>query len=103
MRAAVLYEAGVARGAVPAAQMRQPGRVHVARAALSMPGTESYQHTAKKQCFIPALINKGVAAYFRLTRAARKLKSKRRVVERTHVWTERWRRTVMHHDRKHTC
>ncbi len=22
------------------------------------------------------------------------------VVERTHAWTERWRRTVMHHDRK---
>jgi putative transposase len=21
------------------------------------------------------------------------------VVERTHAWTERWRRTVMHHDR----
>jgi putative transposase len=25
---------------------------------------------------------------------------KRWVVERTHAWTERWRRTVMHHDRK---
>jgi transposase len=25
---------------------------------------------------------------------------KRRVVERTHAWTERWRCTVMHHDRK---
>lgn len=25
---------------------------------------------------------------------------KRWVVERTHVWTERWRRTIMHHDRK---
>ena len=25
---------------------------------------------------------------------------KRRVVERTHAWTERRRRTVMHHDRK---
>jgi len=22
------------------------------------------------------------------------------VVERTHAWTERWRRTAMHHDRK---
>lgn len=25
---------------------------------------------------------------------------KRWVVERTHAWTERWRRTIMHHDRK---
>lgn len=25
---------------------------------------------------------------------------KRGVVETTHAWTERWRRTVMHHDRK---
>lgn len=25
---------------------------------------------------------------------------KRWIVERTHAWTERWRRTVMHHDRK---
>ncbi len=25
---------------------------------------------------------------------------KRWVVERTHAWTERWRRTVLHHDRK---
>lgn len=25
---------------------------------------------------------------------------KRWVVERTHAWIERWRRTVMHHDRK---
>jgi transposase len=25
---------------------------------------------------------------------------KRWVVERTHAWTQRWRRTVMHHDRK---
>jgi transposase len=25
---------------------------------------------------------------------------KRWVVERTHAWTERWRRTVMHHDCK---
>ena len=27
---------------------------------------------------------------------------KRWVVERTHAWTERWRHTVMHHDRKLT-
>jgi putative transposase len=25
---------------------------------------------------------------------------KRWVVERTHAWIERWRRTIMHHDRK---
>lgn len=25
---------------------------------------------------------------------------KRWVVERTHAWNERWRRMVMHHDRK---
>jgi putative transposase len=28
------------------------------------------------------------------------IQPKRWVVERTHAWTERWRRTVMHHDRK---
>lgn len=28
-----------------------------------------------------------------------KVSPKRWVVERTHAWTERWRRTVMHHDR----
>lgn len=35
-----------------------------------------------------------------LARAGFTVLPKRWVVERTHAWTERWRRTVMHHDRK---
>jgi len=35
-----------------------------------------------------------------LARAGFTVLPKRWVVERTHAWTERWCRTVMHHDRK---
>ncbi|MFC5513557.1 IS5 family transposase [Massilia jejuensis] len=45
---------------------------------------------ASKQVVVPA--GGGNVAFL--------IQPKRWVVERTHAWTERWRRTVMHHDRK---
>jgi putative transposase len=46
-------------------------------------------HDPKKALEPAAVINSGFT-----------ILPKRWVVERTHAWTERWRRTVMHHDRK---
>ncbi|WP_075790650.1 IS5 family transposase [Massilia putida] len=52
-------------------------------------GTTGTLHNAA-QATVPTMeIEKGFVAL-----------PKRWVVERTHAWTERWRRTVMHHDRK---
>lgn len=52
-------------------------------------GTTGTLHTAAQETVPAAEISKGFVAL-----------PKRWVVERTHAWTERWRRTVMHHDRK---
>lgn len=52
-------------------------------------GTTGTLHKAAQETVPAAEISKGFVAL-----------PKRWVVERTHAWTERWRRTVMHHDRK---
>lgn len=52
-------------------------------------GTTGTLHNTAQGTVPAAEINKGFVAL-----------PKRWVVERTHAWTERWRRTVMHHDRK---
>jgi len=52
-------------------------------------GTTGTLHKAAQEAVPAVEINKGFVAL-----------PKRWVVERTHAWTERWRRTVMHHDRK---
>jgi len=52
-------------------------------------GTTGTLHNAAQGTGSAAEINTGFVAL-----------PKRWVVERTHAWTERWRRTIMHHDRK---
>jgi transposase len=52
-------------------------------------GTTGTLHDPKQSPEKAAVINAGFMVL-----------PKRWVVERTHAWTERWRRTVMHHDRK---
>jgi hypothetical protein len=52
-------------------------------------GTTGTLHDPKKAPEQAAVVNAGFMVL-----------PMRWVVERTHAWTERWRRTVMHHDRK---
>jgi transposase len=52
-------------------------------------GTTGTLHDPKQTAAPAAEINAGFV-----------VRPKRWVVERTHAWTERWRRTVMHHGRK---
>jgi transposase len=52
-------------------------------------GTTGTLHDAARTPVQPADMNAGFVVL-----------PQRWVVERTHAWTERWRRTVMHHDRK---
>jgi transposase len=52
-------------------------------------GTTGTLHNAAQGAVPAAEIDKGFVAL-----------PKRWVVERTHAWIERWRRTIMHHDRK---
>lgn len=52
-------------------------------------GTSGTLHDSKKAPEQAAVVNAGFMVL-----------PVRWVVERTHAWTERWRRTVMHHDRK---
>jgi putative transposase len=78
-----------AYGGVCARDLEQ--RHHISVEVVRRPGngTTGTLHNAAQGTAPAAEINKGFVAL-----------PKRWVVERTHAWTERWRRTVMHHDRK---
>ena len=68
-------------------EQAHPIRVEVVRHPAN--GTTGTLHDPKKAPEQAAVVNAGFMVL-----------PMRWVVERTHAWTERWRRTVMHHDRK---
>jgi transposase len=83
-----LYTDG-AYGGTRAREIEQRHHIRVEVVRRPGNGTTGILHNAA-QVSVPATeINKGFVVL-----------PKRRVVERTHAWIERWRRTVMHHDRK---
>lgn len=72
-----------------ARDIEQAHRIHVEVVLRPGKGTTGTLHDPMQPSEPPAGINAGFVVL-----------PKRWVVERTHAWTERWRRTVIHHDRK---